>query len=61
MNDYIEPPARTQVGAVLTFPEGVTLAQVRDAIAKLGQDVEVETEVVHTYNAVHGGPVFYIP
>ena len=54
----VPDPERTRVGAVLTFGEGVTVEQVQAAIAKLG--IEVTSDTVQTYDANHGGPVFYI-
>lgn len=52
---------KMRVGAVLTFAEGTTLKQVREALAKLGQDVKVSSENVQQYDARYGSPVFYIP
>lgn len=48
-----------QVGAVLTFPVGVSCEEVRGALSKLG--IEVQSATVASFNGRYGGPVWYIP
>ncbi len=48
-----------QVGAVLTFPEGVSQDEVREALGKLG--IEIESATVATFDGEIGSPVWYIP
>ena len=55
----VEPRAPKQVGAVITFPEGVTEADVRLALQHLS--VEIEGATISTYNPQYGGPVWYVP
>ena len=48
-----------QVGAVLTFPPGVTQDEVREALGKLG--IEIDSATIATFDGRYGGPVWYIP
>lgn len=59
MQDRQAHDGRTQVGAVLTFPEGVTQEQVREALGKLG--IEIDSATVASFDGRYGGPVWYIP
>jgi len=59
---------RTKVGAVLTFPEGLTEKQVREFLSELQGELEkdgskfvYESIQTGTYNPEWGGPVFYVP
>ena len=48
-----------QVGAVITFPAGVSQDEVREALGKLG--IEIESATIATFNPEYGGPVWYVP
>jgi hypothetical protein len=48
-----------QVGAVLTFPVGVSQKEVREALGKLG--IEIDSATVASFDGRYGGPVWYIP
>ena len=48
-----------QVGAVITFPEGVSQDEVREALGKLG--IEIDSVEVRTFDSRMGYPVWYIP
>lgn len=50
---------RMQVGAVLTFPVGVTQDEVREALGKLG--IKFDSATIATFDATYGSPVWYIP
>ncbi len=59
---------RLKVGAVLTFPEGLTEKKVREFLQEWQRELEKdESEFVYDsiqvgeYNPEHGGPVFYVP
>lgn len=48
-----------KVGAVLTFPEGVSQDGVREALGKLG--IEIDSATIATFDPTYGGPVWYVP
>ena len=48
-----------EVAALLTFPPGVTEADVRAALDTL--EIEVTGVSVESYNPLHSGPVLYFP
>jgi hypothetical protein len=48
-----------RVGAVITFEEGVTVEQIREAL--LAAEIKVESATIQTYDPQYGGPVWYIP
>ena len=54
-----------QVGAVVTFPEGVTEHEVKEALlkitAKLKPEFRFESIQTGTFDPEWGHPVFYVP
>jgi hypothetical protein len=62
------PRSVSKVGAVLTFPEGVTEAQVRAFLEEWRGELEKDAsefafDSIQTgsFNPDWGGPVFYVP
>lgn len=62
------PKERTKVGAVITFPEGITEKEVREFLLEWQGDLQKDgSKFVYdsiqtgTYNPDWGGPVFYVP
>lgn len=51
----------TKVGAVVTFPEGTTSAQVVALLEQLKEKSKIDGYEVGIYDPNWGGPVWYIP